>query len=290
MSDLLFFPIGLFVGALGTLIGAGGGFILVPLLILLYPNYSAQEITAISMLCVACNASSGSIAYLYRRQVHVKMASAFTLASIPGAWLGSALTRHINRDDYELAFALLLFVLGLFIILRKSVRPSPGAKEQAWNPKPSHYALGFGISLGVGFLASILGIGGGIIHVPLLAQVLLMPVHLAAGTSHLILAISALVATAEHLTHGDLPLQASFVPYLAFGIVLGAQLGAFFSKRVSSVIIMKSLGFAIILVGIRICWAHSPLTHAPHAPHSFGFTPLIPGPSSNPLPRPSSNG
>lgn len=254
--DLWFLPLGLIVGTLGTLIGAGGGFILVPILIMMYPKFSAQEITAISMLCVACNASSGSLAYLYRRQVHLKSGFLFTLASVPGAWLGSSFTRLMDRAVFELSFAFLLLALGLFIFFRKVKSHQGSQASQLWEPTRRDYVLGFGMSVGVGFLASALGIGGGIVHVPLLAHVLQMPVHLAAGTSHFILAITAIVATVEHLMHGDIAASTKFVPYLAFGIIIGAQFGAFFSKRVSSVIIMKSLALAIVLVGIRIIWAH----------------------------------
>jgi uncharacterized membrane protein YfcA len=257
MADLLFLPLGLCVGTLGTLIGAGGGFILVPLLIMMYPSFSAQQITAISMLCVACNAGSGSLAYLYRRQVHLKTALLFTVASVPGAWLGSSFTRMMDRGSFELSFASVLFCLGIFIFFRKP--KTRGAETSAsWQPTTRDMTLGFVISLGVGFLASALGIGGGIVHVPLMAHALQMPVHLAAGTSHFILAITAIVATLEHLMHGDIATSSSFVPYLALGMLGGAQLGAYLSKRVPSAIIMKSLAVAIVLVGIRIVWAHHP--------------------------------
>jgi uncharacterized membrane protein YfcA len=272
VANFLFFPLGLMIGTLGTLIGAGGGFILVPILIFMYPRFTTQQITAISMLCVACNAGSGSMAYLYRRQVHVKTALIFTLASIPGAWLGSSLTRKMERGSFELYFAALLLSLGLFIFFRKPKERNVSETNGHWVPASRDYALGFAISLAVGFLASVLGIGGGIVHVPLMAHALEMPVHLAAGTSHLILAITALVATAEHLLHGDISSAMSFLPYLALGMLAGAQLGAFLSKRVSSVIIMKALAVAIVLVGIRLLWGHSqhhpeatPVTNLQHA-------------------------
>lgn len=258
MSDFYFLPLGILVGTIGTLIGAGGGFILVPLLMMMYPKFSAQEITAISMFCVACNGTSGSIAYFYRKQVHLKTALIFTLASVPGAWMGSSLTRAFDRKSFELFFAAVLFILGLVIFFRKPKSRDAASTHESWIPTGKDFLLGFAISLGVGFLAAALGIGGGIVHVPLLSQALAMPVHLAAGTSHFILAITAIVATVEHFMHGDFPAAATFLPHLALGIVAGAQLGAWLSKRVSSVIIMKSLAIAILLVGLRICWAHYP--------------------------------
>jgi uncharacterized membrane protein YfcA len=203
------------------------------------------------------------MAYLYRRQVHIKTALIFTLACVPGAWLGSSFTRKLDRGSFELFFAALLFSLGLFIFFRKPRERGAAETSGSWTPSQRDYVLGFVISLAVGFLASILGIGGGIVHVPLMAHALEMPVHLAAGTSHMILAITALVATAEHVLHGDINAAISFLPYLALGMLLGAQLGAFLSKRVSSVIILKALAVAIVLVGIRLLWGHS--QHHPQA-------------------------
>ncbi len=63
------FPLGLGVGAFGTLVGAGGGFVLVPVLLFLYPDMKASTVTSISLLVVTANAASGSIAYGLQRRI-----------------------------------------------------------------------------------------------------------------------------------------------------------------------------------------------------------------------------
>src|SRR6185295_1618467 len=66
------FPLGLLVGAFGTLIGAGGGFILVPILLLMYPNETSERIASISLAVVFFNAFSGSLAYARMKRIDYK--------------------------------------------------------------------------------------------------------------------------------------------------------------------------------------------------------------------------
>src|SRR5690554_1365927 len=84
-SFLFLSLLGLVVGAIGTLIGAGGGFILVPVLILLYPGMKPEEITAISLAVVAVNAIFGTTSYLRLRRVDIKAGILFALAPIQGS-------------------------------------------------------------------------------------------------------------------------------------------------------------------------------------------------------------
>ncbi|NUM87635.1 MAG: hypothetical protein HUU37_00385 [Bdellovibrionales bacterium] len=96
------------------------------------------------------------------------------------------------------------------------------------------------------------GMGGGIIHVPLLANVLGFPVHLAAGTSHFVLALTSAAAVTEHHLRGHYAGLQGFVPYLLAGILAGAQVGAQFSRIVSSRRILLILALALASVGVRL--------------------------------------
>ena len=108
MPDFLVWPglvlLGLLVGAYGTMIGAGGGFILVPVLLLLYPDDSPELVTSISLGAVFFNAVSGSFAYIRQRRVDFLAGNAFAAATIPGAIAGAAAARvarpppHAGRD------------------------------------------------------------------------------------------------------------------------------------------------------------------------------------------------
>src|SRR6266498_1757398 len=95
---------GFIIGALGTLIGAGGGFILVPALILTHHSLSPEIITAVSMALVACNAVSGSVAYARSGRIDYKTGIVFALFTIPGSVLGVLTTQYIPRGLHSKYF------------------------------------------------------------------------------------------------------------------------------------------------------------------------------------------
>src|SRR5205085_2347047 len=105
--------------------------------------------------------------------------------------------------------------------------PNDATGSERAGPRRYNMTLGVLISLAVGFVSSLLGIGGGIVHVPALVFVLKFPVHVATATSHFVLAVTAATGTAVHLWEG------SFAGHgvrrtaaLAVGVVIGAQVGA----------------------------------------------------------------
>src|SRR5690349_21841179 len=99
---------GALIGTFGTLIGAGGGFILVPLLMLTHPHLSTETITAISLLVVAVNAISGSVAYARAGRIDYKAGLVFAAFTVPGSILGVYITRFIPLNIFQTVFGLLL--------------------------------------------------------------------------------------------------------------------------------------------------------------------------------------
>ena len=260
--------IGICIGTLGTLIGAGGGFLLVPLLLLFYPDLSPESVTAISMAVVACNAISGTVAYIRAKRVDYKAGIVFAIATIPGSILGVLTTKIIPRHTFDLLFGLVLIALAIFLFIRK---PKPQSVTKTEIPKNwvsqrlvdrwgevYIYAYdirkGIFLSLIVGYFSPLLGIGGGIIHVPAMVQWLAFPVHIATATSHFVLAIMASVSVAVHFIDGSYsdPHVVKMVLGLSLGVIPGAQLGAYLSRRINGTIIVKALALSLALVGVRI--------------------------------------
>src|SRR6476659_6708262 len=100
--------LGLSVGGYGTMIGAGGGFVLVPLLLLLYPSREPDFVTSVSLAVVCFNAASGTLAYVRQKRVDYLAANLFAEATIPGAIAGALVIGYIPRNVFDIMFALLL--------------------------------------------------------------------------------------------------------------------------------------------------------------------------------------
>ena len=86
---ILLVLLGVVVGAFGTIVGSGGGFILTPILLLLYPHDRPATITAISLTAFFFNAASGSAAYAHQRRIDYRSGLAFAAAALPGCIAGA---------------------------------------------------------------------------------------------------------------------------------------------------------------------------------------------------------
>lgn len=248
--------LGLLIGCFGTLVGAGGGFILMPLLLLWRPGEEADRLTALSLFMVLCNAISGSIGYARARRIDYKAGFIFAAAALPGAIAGTLLVDRIPRQQFDYIMAGVLTAIAVFLLWRGEKRvgkSSPSVNEHEANAKP-RLGIGAAVSVGVGCIASLLGIGGGIIHVPALVHLVHMPVHIAAATSHFVLAITTSVAVAILANRGMLAGQWDQAIALGVGAVVGAQFGARLSARLPGGVIVRALAIALILAAVRVGW------------------------------------
>ena len=248
-----------------------------PILLLVYPSEKTELITAISLAVVFFNALSGSYAYARMKRVDYKSGIAFSIATIPGAILGALTTAYVPRRAFDLIFGVLMVVAAVFLWLSAkedhSTRPSPKiapVSEKATtrlterhlvDAEGVHYRYAFDLRLGiilsvfVGYLSSLLGVGGGFIHVPALSRLLNFPVHIATATSHFVLAIMALTGTLVHVAQGVFVHGVRRTAVLAIGVLIGAQAGAWLSNRAGGKVIIRGLAVALAFVGIRLIFS-----------------------------------
>jgi uncharacterized membrane protein YfcA len=260
--------IGFGVGTIGTLVGAGGGFLLVPLLALLAPALPAESVTAMSLVAVAMNAASGTIAYARQGRVDFRSGIVFAIATIPGSIGGALLTRVVSREAFDAIFAAMLIGLAAFLVLAREDEPGDEPEGGGWghvlreltDRSGTDYRyrlsmpLGVLISLGVGLISSFLGIGGGVIHVPALVGLLHFPPHVATATSTFVLAITATSGALTHVAAGDLGSLGPPAAVLGLGAVAGAQVGARISHRVHGLVIIRALAACLVFVGARLAY------------------------------------
>ena len=268
MLIFLYILLGLGVGGFGTLIGAGGGFLLTPILLMCFPSMPAQAVTSISMITVLFNSSSGSCAYAFMKRIDYKTGIIFAIATIPGSIIGTMLTTMISRNLFNVIFGIFMLLFAVVIILKSRMgnHSAPADQEGHFRAvrhltdREGHKAdfsfnmlAGITISIFVGILSGLLGIGGGIVHVPALVF-LGFPTHFATATSHFVLAFSSLTSVLVHLTDGSLNQNVVMALSIAGGTVVGAQVGARLSKRIKGSMIMLFLAAALMFAGARILY------------------------------------
>ncbi len=261
---LLLVGIGFFVGSYGTVAGIGGGVVLLPLLMMLFPQAEPGALTAISLAVVLFNALSGAAAYARQRRIDYRNGIIFAAATIPATVLGVWVVGFVSVKLFSVLFAVLLLGIAVFMLLRSQAGkldavPVGGrdacrivdSRGEVFTYAPNR-RLGVVFSLIVGFLAGLLGIGGGVLHVPLMIYALCFPVHIATATSHFILVFTALSGVLSHLAMGNYQQIWTVVLWLALGIIPGSQFGAWLSRRIHGTLIVRLLALALVLLGVRL--------------------------------------
>jgi uncharacterized membrane protein YfcA len=260
--------LGFGIGAYGTLIGAGGGFLLMPLLLLIYPKEHQHTLTAISLVVVFFNTLSGASAYARLKRIDFRSGLMLAAATIPGAIFGVTTNASIPRQGFEAIFSIFLIGLALFLFIRPKSDSEPTREKHLSSPGGMarvfhsldgtsfeyhyHPVLGLTVFFFLGFVASFLGIGGGSLIMPTLSYLLNFPVFIATGTSQLIVAITTFSATLVHIWHGSFHHGAHRAAALGIGVLIGAQFGAYLSNKIKGAWIIRGLAVAVAVVGIRM--------------------------------------
>jgi uncharacterized membrane protein YfcA len=241
-----------------------GSFLLVPILLFLYPDETPAGITSITLTVAFFNALSGSIAYRHLKRIDYRSGLLFALTAAPGAILGAFIVKMLSREIFQYLFGSILLAVAVYLLARPG-RKLTGEFLHHW-ATPRHlvdaqkkdYRYSFNLPLGmaiaffVGILSGLLGIGGGIVHVPVLIQVLGFPAHIATATSHFTVAITTLSAIGTHLVSGTYATDIGRIIALSAGVVVGAQFGARLSQRVAGTLIVRLLAAGLAIVALRL--------------------------------------
>jgi uncharacterized membrane protein YfcA len=260
--------LGFGVGTYATFVGTGGGCVLMPMLLLLYPHESPSRLTSISLAVVFFTAFSGSTAYAHMKRIDYKSGLIFGVAAMLGGIMGVLTTGYVSRSHFNVIFGVFLLIIGTVLIVKpKSARSGriesrrePAYRidrrlttidgdsfEYSYNP-----IIGIGLSFFAGYLAGFFGIGGGVIYVPLMAFLLNFPVHIATATSEFVLAILTFTGTITHIWMGSFHHGVHRIVALGVGVLVGGQMGAYLSSKVRGTWIIRTLAIGVIVLGIRV--------------------------------------
>jgi len=242
-----FLVLGFVAGAYGTLVGIGGGLLVVPVLI--FAHYPPKDAAGTSMVVVLANAASGSVTYLRQARVHLRAAFVFAVAGIPGALLGGLVDQYVPQRLFSLLFGVLL----AFVAVRIFVSRGPGVKSNsssATTANTSAFSTPIAAIVGflAGFVASVFGVGGGLIFVPTMVYVFGFLPHVATATSTFIIALTAIFGTASHAYYHDIRWGPALA--IAGGAIVGAQVGARIAPRIHHSQLIRLFSIAVFLAAL----------------------------------------
>ncbi len=241
---VILIAVGLGAGTLGSMIGVGGGIILVPALTFL--GLSPAQTASTGLIAVTSTSVSSTIEYSRQKRIDYRLGIEMAAFAIPGAVLGAFLSDYLSAQSFKLYFGILLLLAGTYVPYKNSILKDSAAKKRSIALRAAIFAATFG----AGIISSLFGVGGGIIFVPAMLLVLGLTMQRAAPTSQLTLMITSIAGVLTHglLGHPDY-LQAAA---LSAGAFAGAQIGARASRTAKEVLLQRILGLALIAVAIEL--------------------------------------
>ena len=260
---------GVAAGAFGSLLGLGGGILIVPLLTLGF-GLPLPQAVGVSLVCVIMTSSAAAGVYLEKHVANLRLGMTLEMFTAIGALVGGSVAFLLDERLLSIAFAGLLAYVA--IAMARAPRDDPGPETPATPEAPDSSGvdgeavrasrlspetlyrlsgegyrvrnLGRGIvgSMGAGVASGLFGIGGGIIKVPLMNLAMGVPFRVATATSNLMIGITAAAGALIYLVRGEID------PYVAGPTAIGIFVGATVASRLASRIRLQYLRLLFVVV------------------------------------------
>jgi uncharacterized protein len=257
---IAFIALGLFIGVVMGLTGAGGGVLAVPALVSLM-GWSMQQAAPVALVAVACGAVIGTIEGLQRGLVRYRAALLMAAAGVPFTVLGQSLAQRAPEVWLKAVFSAVLILVAFRIFnqsgnalndeaqaggkLHAVARIDPDTHRFVWT-WPTAFLLS-GMGMITGFAAGLLGVGGGFILVPLLARFTPLTMHSIVASSLMVMSLVSLVGVANALHQGlNLPLQATST--FAVATIVGMLIGRSVVNKLPAQTVQRS--FAVMMLAV----------------------------------------
>jgi hypothetical protein len=262
---LIFIGVGCVVGFLAGLFGVGGGFVMVPILILSFEHAGVSP-TVLTHLAIGTSLfvvvfSGMTSAYQQAKQRNIDWQAVFIIgfSSALTAFASTRLTAAMSGRHLRIAFAIIVMAAALRMLVESQEKAE---KKLELTSSPSKLGL-LVIGIAAGVVSAFAGIGGGLFTIPMMYNFLNIPLKLAIGTSSAAIVITAIFSVGGYIFHGlghaDLPggWVWGFVDFqhgiaLAIGSVLLARVGAYISFKTHPSRLKKLFVCFVIFIAIYI--------------------------------------
>ncbi len=257
---------GAFIGLLGSVMGVGGGVFIVPLLVLVF-NIPIQNAIAVSLISIIATSSAVASVNVEKGLANVRLGIVMELTMAAGSIAGALLMSHLPTKIVSLAFSIFLFPVSASMYLKsrkkivvsnfKQERTSPiggtffdPASGQNISYKAERMPLAILFSFFAGALSGLLGLGGGVVQVPVMNILCKIPIKAAAATSNFMIGVSAAASALIFYKKGYVISDISF--YVSLGTLFGSFLGMKFLYKAKSEKIQTLFSVLIFIVAIRM--------------------------------------
>ena len=263
--------LGISVGAgfLGSLVGLGGGVVVVPALTLLYGIDIRYAIGA-SIVSVIATSSGAAAAYVKERLTNLRVAMLLELGTTTGAITGAFIAGIIHSRWLFVIFGLALAYSGV-AMLRRSQRRGEAVPPDGWADRlrlhgsyfdeargrevayrVTHTRLGLFLMYLAGLMSGLLGIGSGVFKVPAMDLGMRIPIKVSSATSNFMIGVTAAASAGVYFVRGDIdPFIAAPV---ATGVVMGALAGSRVLPRTDSRLLRLVFVVVLLVISVQMLW------------------------------------
>ncbi|MDP7628632.1 MAG: sulfite exporter TauE/SafE family protein [SAR202 cluster bacterium] len=274
--------LGIGTGIYGILVGAGGGVILAPSL-MIFLGVDPTIAAGTSLTLVSVNSISGTLAYKRTGFIDLRSGLFFALAAVPGSILAPLALDYAPAGLFKILFGILLLGLAILIGLKPESRERESSeafedfklsKPSAFNSMPDwlqftmtkrrivatkgrifvfefNESLGTAFNIVLGFISSFFGTGGGFLRTPALVSVFGFPVQVAVATSIFALSIYSTIGAGIHAYLGNVDWYPTFV-WSGIGLIIGGQIGARLMEIIKGIWILRILLLIVLVMGIQL--------------------------------------
>ncbi|MFD2115381.1 sulfite exporter TauE/SafE family protein [Paenibacillus yanchengensis] len=262
MEWVLFVFLGIAAATFGSIVGLGGGIIIVPMLLLFGGALTGAPIehpvaVGVSLCVLVFTALASTMTYRRRKLIDYKSALILFVTSGPASMLGSALTGKFESNNFQLSFGIFMLAMAILLISREYMKPTTVSFKHSrtitdGTGQVHTYSYSVPILLGMGFavgaISGLFGIGGGSLFVPLMVLLFRFPPHVATATSMSVIFLSALLGSGMHIVLGEV--NWLLVLILAPGAWIGGKLGATIAAKMSGKSLLWLLRITILVLAL----------------------------------------
>ncbi len=261
-------------GLIGALLGLGGGVFIVPALVLIFHLPTIVAVGASNVASVATS-TTGASTYVRQRLSNIRLGLLLLISTTLAATASSLVAKYLPNQLLSGLFGVMLLYTAITMLRGRrqpggakanegavtlTAQPAPehsnglGLEGRYHDPSsgesedysPRHVPAGMGVSVLAGVVAGLLGVGGGIVQVPVMNLLMNVPLKVAAATSSYMIGFTSTGAAFVRYSNGDVdPLVA--VPIVLF-VIIGARVGAWLAPRTPNDRLRRIFGWVAIAV------------------------------------------